>query len=185
MLTTRDLKIISMIQNFGAVDSGQIYRVFFREAHQGELICRRRLNEIIKHADIKREKDPITGRYIYYTKKAQLRHKVLIAEFYVRLLTGPGRVEAFEAHCSFGDIRPDAFVTYFYREQVYLFFLEVQISANPLNVAKYERLYASGDWKLPVFPRLVVVSDRRWRVATELRVDFVPTSYEGWEAILK
>jgi hypothetical protein len=186
LLTSRDLEIIDLIYQFGVIDADQIYRLFFAQHNQGKLIARRRLREILaQNSEIKRIKDPLSGRYIYYLKKAQLRHKVLIAEFYTRLKTGRGEIKKFvnpyHVNCSFGDLYPDAYAIYQLGDQVYFWFLEVQISTNPLNLSKYERLYRSGEWRFPVFPRVLVVGDRKFNNNTGLEVEFVGTKFEGFE----
>ncbi len=141
--------------------------------------------QIVKDSDIKREKDPLTGQYIYFTKKAQLQHKLLRTEFYCRLLNGPGRLLQFEPEYTIDNVRADAFAAYEYKGKGYLMFVEVQLCNSPVDIAKYERLYYSRNWKFPVFPRLVVVTDKKVENNSRLTVKVIPTNLSNWEECLK
>ena len=110
-----------------------------------------------------------SGRLVYYTKRAQLRHKRLVAEFYIRLKEGPGQILEFETEFTVGGdtagaLRADALAAYEVKGKVRLFCLEVHISNNKLDLAKYERVCLGPDWIYPCLPVIVVVSDRQRKV---------------------
>lgn len=184
MLAARDIEVLSFIQEFGIADARQIHKLFFSNPDRGELAVRRRLHEMVELGGLRRKKDAKTGKYLYYTKESQSNTHLLITEFYLQLFFGPGRIRDFENNFSVGQIRPSAYVTYQYRDQVFLIFLEVHHADNPLNIEKYERLYQSGAWKLPAFPRIVVVSDHRRAIRSPLNVSVIPTNFHNWEQIL-
>lgn len=185
LLTAKDIEIISFIQEFGAVTANQIHKLFFSNPDQGELLARQQLRRIVANGDIQREIDRKTGKYVYFTKKALSGKNLLVTEFYLKLFLGPGRIKDFENNFSVGNIRPSAYVTYLYQNRIYLIFLEVQYAQNPLDLQKYEQLYESGAWKLPAFPKIVIISDHWRRKTSGLNVSVIPTSLENWEQILE
>lgn len=196
-MNERSKAIINFISDFRAADSLQIQRVFFQTNIDGEPIIygNQRAQRVLKSLWEKQlilrteREDPVTGRYIYYVgNKSQLRHKLLITEFYVRLFCGPGTIREWDNHITVGNVRPDGYCAYEYKGKIHLFFVEVQIANNPLNLQKYIKLKESGEWEreynLP-FPSLVVISDRNFKPDSRLKTFVIGTDYEGWERILK
>jgi len=179
------MQVIDFVERFGAANTKQITQLFFAGLNQPDIVARRRLVQIARDSDIKREKDPLTGQYIYFTKKAQLQHKLLRTEFYCRLLRGPGKLMQFEPEYTFEKVRADAFVSYEYMRRVYLMFVEVQLCNSPVDIAKYERLYYSRNWKWPAFPRIVVITDKKVVNNSRLTVRVLPTNFKNWEECLK
>lgn len=184
MLTSRDLRIIEFIERFGAANTKQITQLFFQGLNQPEVVARRRLVQIVRDSNVKRTMDPVTGQYIYFTKKAQLQHKLVRTEFYCRLQE-KGRVLKFEPEYTIDNVRADAFAAYEYKGKGYLMFVEVQLCNSPVDIAKYERLYYSRNWKWPAFPRIVAISDKRQKINSRLTVKVVPTNFKNWEDCLK
>jgi len=64
-------------------------------------------------------------------------------------------------------------------------FAEVQLCNSPVDIAKYERLYYSRNWKWPAFPRIVVITDKKVVNNSRLTVKVIPTNFENWEECLK
>ena len=62
-------------------------------------------------------------------------------------------------------IRPDAFITLQNSRRTYLYFAEIQISNNPLDVGKYEQAYITNKqarvFPEGVFPNILVVTDKK------------------------
>ena len=199
MLTGRDLSIVESIRQFGALDTQQITRLHFADLKPASAAtkareCMRRIRAE-KDLGIQYEKCMYSGRLIYYTKRAQLRHKKLVAEFYIRLKEGPGKILEFETEFAVGggatgagSLRADALAAYEVAEKVKLFCLEVHISNNKLDLTKYERVCLGPDWIYPCLPVIVVVSDRQGKVGKlkgGMEVIWVGTDYAGMEKILK
>lgn len=187
-MTERDKKVIEFIRDFGAADAKQIYRLFFKDVTYQR--AQSRLTAIFneKETGIHRREDKLyTGCYLYFEKDSQLRHKQLLVEFYINLLEGPGKIREFENHYSIGDIRPDAYTAYQMDDKVFLFFVEVQISANPLDVKKYETLFDGDEWQkeLPAFPRIIVISDRKYKINSKLKFIQIKTDFEDWQKIFE
>lgn len=183
-LTERDKKVISFLEIFGAADTLQLEKLFFPNAY----LARRNLRELADYQEItgiSREKCRYTGRYIYYdiSKPGQLYHKQLVTEFYLQLRSGPGTVLEYNPRYTLETgKRPDAFVAYQVGNNVHLFFLEVQISSNRLNLEKYIEL--KPKWKLKQFPKIVVVSNRHFKPKDGLKIYRLNTDYENWQEIL-
>lgn len=173
------MEVISFIEALGAADTNQIDRLFFNRLR----IAQRRLKRITEESDIKRCRDPVTNRYIYYTSKAQLQHKLIRTELYLRMKQGPGNILNFATEYTIDNVRADAFVIYECLKKVYLMFVEVQTSNNPVDLAKYESLFFAR--KFPVFPRLVVVTDKKVENNSRLTVKIIPTNLSNWEDCLK
>lgn len=193
-MNERSKAIINFINNFGAADSWQTQRVFFQKDLTGEFelnhadqAAQRVLKGLYEKKLINRTEklDPFTGRYVYYSgSKAQLTHKLLITEFYVRLSCGPGEIREWDNHVTIDGVHPDFYCAYQVDSSVFTFFGEIQISANPLNLQKYIKLKDEWDSELP-FPDLIVVSNRNYKPDPRLRMYLLGTDYEGWEKILK
>jgi hypothetical protein len=150
--------------------------------------CMRRIRKE-KDLGIQYEKSMYSGRLVYYTKKAQLRHKRLVADFYLRLLRGPGRVLEFETEYTLGgSCRADAFAAYEVKERVRLFCLEVHISNNKLDLSKYEKACLSPEWIYPAMPTIVIVSNwnhKLKKLQGGLKAMRLGIDYEGWEKALE
>lgn len=186
MLTTRDRALLIFLETFHVADTKQIERLFFAGLRQAPRVTRRRLAHLVTiEKGLHRVKDPFSGRYLYVLGRwAQLRHRQLVTEVYVRLKTGPGRLYEFRVEYSIGSLRADAFAVYELHDQVFLFLVEVQTSHNRgLDVAKYERLYESGNWSWPVFPRIVFIADRQGSLPSTLNVRRIPTDFTGWDSL--
>lgn len=179
------MQVIDLVERLGAVNTKQITQLFFAGLNQPDIVARRRLAQIAKDSEIKREKDPLTGQYVYFTKKAQLQHKLLRTEFYCRLLKGSGKLMQFEPEYTVDNVRADAFAAYEYRGKGYLMFVEVQLCNVPVDIAKYERLYYSRNWTWPAFPRIVVITDKKVVNNSRLTVRVIPTNLNNWEECLK
>jgi len=122
--------------------------------------------------------------YLYYTTEKPTEHKILVTEFYTRLVETGGEFEEFKTEYSIKNLRADAFCIYRYQGFRYFLFLEVQLSNIPADIAKYERLYLSG-YPWPTFPRIVIVSDRPVKAQTNLHIIHIPTTFEKFETIFK
>jgi hypothetical protein len=192
-MNERSKAIINFINEFGATDSLQIQNIFFQTSIKGEPIAygnqraQRVLKSLWEKKFIRRteKEDPITARYIYYVgNKAQLRHRLLVTEFYVRLFCGPGKIREWDNHITIGKIRPDFYCAYQVGNSVFTFFGEIQISANSLNLTKYLKLKDEWNSELP-FPDLIVVTDRNVKIDKQLKMFVIGTDYKDWERILK
>lgn len=186
MINQRDEQIIDCVKTFGVMYADQIARVFMKGKKEALRIAQRRLKAIIEANELKVGRDKYSNKYIYFDKtpNSQLKHKLLIAECYAQLHTIDGNLVEFIPEYSIDNIRADAFFIFESRENRYYNFLEVQISNTPVDIAKYERLCTKG-FPWPVFPRIIVVSNKKITVNTNLTVKAIGTDYKGFGDLFK
>lgn len=103
---------------------------------------------------------------------AQVQHKILLVELYVQLCEkyGQRNIEVIPEYSALPGIRPDAFIKVQYNRRTYLYFAEIQISNNPLDLEKYERAFINNkQLKLfpeGVFPNILAITDKRLAVGS-------------------
>lgn len=183
MLTKRDKQIIRFIEDFGAITRKQVERLFFSDVKYSTSLANKRLLEIIKEPHIVRSREPHTNQYIYHLKGVkQLEHRILRSEFYLRLITFGGQIKTFISEYRASNLRADAFCIYEKDGYRYYFCLEVQTD-NKLDLGKYIGLYESDDWPFKIFPRVVVISDRKIEAETDFLVFVIGKDFDGWEKI--
>lgn len=163
MITNRDKKVIEFVDKYKIATTDTIAELFYPNIK----VARRRLKAIYDSKLLKRERDHFTAQYNYYTKKPkQLRHSLLLTEFY-RELNKISEIQYFENEYVCDDVRADGIVAFVYRGKGYVGFIEVEISNNGLDVEKYERLYKNGKYinyypldVLKAFPLIFAVTNK-------------------------
>lgn len=187
MLTKRDKAIIRFIEDFGAATRSQIERLFFTEQKHQRIIANRRLREIVTQTDyIKRSKEPYTGQFIYHLAGLkQLQHRLLRTEFYIRLKEYGGLIKTFVCEYAVEGLRADAFCIYEINHKRYYFALEVQNERNYPNIGKYIVLHDSEVWPWRVFPRVVIITDRKVEAKTAFPVYVIDNEFNGFERIFE
>ena len=184
MITERDRKIVEFVTEFKAVYSWHVEQVFFRRHKEGQRQANRTLRKLWQAGEIKRTKDLYTDRNIYYVgNRHQLRHKLLITSVYARM-TSFELVE-FIREYMVGTCQADAFARFRHGGREYLYFVEIQISHEPVDIGKYEKILTARLWPERVFPRVLVVSDRRQEVKSPVRIVQVKTDFSNWEEVTR
>jgi predicted transcriptional regulator len=170
MLAERDYKIAEFIREFRAVYSDHVEQVF----NMSEVRANKRLRELVKEKLVKRKRDALTPKYVYFVDKPTL-HKVLITELYTRLLKAGGILMQFKRSPKCSSMIPDAFFEYQLHGYRYFVFVEVQLSNGTLDTEKYEKYFESREWKkdLPAFPRVLVVGDRDFKIRSRNNLNFI------------
>lgn len=79
-------------------------------------------------------------------------------------------------------IHPDAFIKFQFNRRTYLYFAEIQISNNPLDVEKYKRAFINNKqlkiFPEGVFPNILAITDKRLNVSSRhLNVITIDTGY--------
>lgn len=160
MITNRDYMVIEFLHKFKIASTNTISELFYPSLR----VAQNRLLQMVKHKEIKRDRDNFTMEYCYYIKKPkQLKHSLLLTNFYRELHKSGCNILQFENEVTMGDLRSDGFVIFKHKEKTYLNFIEVQISNNKLDTEKYRTLLISGKYKdygLPVFPRLIAITNK-------------------------
>jgi hypothetical protein len=171
----RTQDIINLIEKFSCADATQIQRLFYPYKY-GIINCRKKLAELVKEGTLKRKRNDINSKYVYWIGKepAQLTHALLILECYVVSVQKYGSVECQLKELNMG-IRPDAFLKPLKGKQR---FIEVHLSNNDLNLEKY--LPAARRW-VGTFPEVLVITNRKVSVSPEVnsKINVVVTSIEG------
>lgn len=160
MITKRDRTVIEWLEKFGVAKTDTIAEIFYPNIK----VARRRLKAIYDANLLKREREHFTSQYYYYTKKPQqLYHKILLTDFY-KDLNKKVNIKLFENEYVCEDIRADGLVAYEINNETYIAFVEIQISNQPLDIAKYDRLYRSGKYKLHFktnnFPLVIAITNK-------------------------
>jgi hypothetical protein len=158
----RTQAIIDLIEKFGCADADQITRLFYPYKH-GIINCRKKLRELCKEGTLKRKRNDINSKYIYWIGKEpqQIIHALLVLECYISATQKYGNVECQLTGLDM-PIRPDAFVKPKNGKQK---FVEVHLSNNPLNLEKY--LPVARRWS-GTFPDVLVVTDKKVSVPPEV-----------------
>lgn len=158
VLQSRDRGILDFIETMGAATTSQITRVFFQDLKQGQRIAQRRLALMHKEKMLKRAKANINAEYCYYTKGSQQQHKILITEFYVKLMGIGGIIKDFDIQKRIENVIPDAYIEYDYKGYRHFIFLEAERSNNRFNQEKYEDLLTKRI--MPIFPKVVIITSK-------------------------
>ncbi len=160
MITDRDKTVIDFIKDFKVATTDTIAELFYPNL----TIARRRLRTLTNEKALKRDRCNHTMQYYYYiSKPRQLRHSLLITDFY-RELNKICNIEFFENEFICENVRSDGLAVYQYKNEYYVAFIEVQIANTPLDVKKYEKLYRSAVYKNyfgEVFPFIIAITDRK------------------------
>jgi hypothetical protein len=150
--------VITFLEKHKAAKTSALAELFYPSLR----VAQRRLETLTKHQAINREQPLYTREFVYYLKKSsQLRHHMILSEFYCKL-SEVAEIHNFIVEPSLSNIRPDALTAFTYQGKAHIAFVEVEISNKGFDMAKYERFYASEDYKsyFPVFPRLIIVTDK-------------------------
>ena len=161
--------ILELVEKFKACDVTHIARLLYMGNSQPVKKAQTKLTAMVDDGLLKRRRNNINCRYYYYLDRepAQLQHKLLLTELYAQLCEKHSRehVEMIPEYSGLPGIRPDAFIKVQHNRRTYLYFAEIQISNNPLDIEKYERAYmANKQMKIfpeGVFPNILAVTDKR------------------------
>ncbi len=181
MITKRDQRVIEYIEKFKVATTDTIAELFYPSIK----VAQRRLREIAESKLLKRDRDHFTAQYYYYTKKNnQLRHSLLLTDFY-RELNKIATIEHFDNEFVIGELRADGLVVYKINGTAYVAFVEVQIANTPVDIAKYEKLHKSTTYKnfFPVFPLIIAITNKKIP-STNLKVIQVNEDIENLRGLL-
>lgn len=170
MLTLRDQEILGFIQEFKVVNQNHIEAVF----KISPVVANRRLRAIAKTKLVKRSRDSITNKFLYFISKPT-PHKLLTTNFFINLLNQGGKINYFKKEYPLPGLTPDAFCEYIFGGYRYFMFLEVQISNTKLDTEKYEQYFLKGEWKkkFPAFPRIIVISNRKHNIKSRNQLQYI------------
>lgn len=173
MITRRDSQVISFFDDCGfkAARTSTLRELFYPSYS----VATTRLKSLVDVRELQRERDGWCNEYVYYRKKPkQLRHAVLLTDFY-RELCFVADVKKFKPEPSYENIRPDAVVGFEINGQKRIALIEVKISNN-----QDEKKYESFNWSsyFPVQPELILITDKSVNI-TGYHVTIINTEMEG------
>jgi hypothetical protein len=179
LFTERDKRIIEYIELVKCVNSRQIQNIF----NISQNVANRRLLQLSQELKkIKKKRNETSMEFIYFINDKPTQHKLLVSEFYSRLIEYSNIIK-FKPEYTIGDIRSDAFIACQNKRDnlYYYFFLEVQLAHEKPNIIKYEKLLEKNEF----MPRIVVVSNNKWKYDGKLTVVGLDVGMDNFEEIFK
>ena len=158
MLTSRDKEVLTWIENYKAISINQCSILFFSNSYEG---ARRRLKQLeemqyLKSYIIKESKEKI-----YYWDKKISKHDLLILDFITAMKFNEAELLEYKYQPQYlnGDIRPDAFMIFKYKDKVLFILLEVDLHHYTSNIKMqtYEKLFKSGELQEKCFGTFPIV----------------------------
>lgn len=174
LITERDRRILGHFEKYKFATIDQVRKIFFRHEMNGYNLARRRLAELVKAGYIKFEHNPAINGLVYLLNERGVKmptlHRIILLNVLANLYYYGFDVREFTLEKSWldGKIRSDAFtvfnlVTPDGLKIRYRYFVEVNITHNPPNLEKYEKLYETGEVQKTIpgerFPRVMLITD--------------------------
>ena len=149
------MDVIEFIQNYKIARASTLIELFYKNP----IVGRRRLTELVRLKELKRERPNNTSEFYYFIKKPkQIIHSILVTDFYA-FLNKYSKIEKFKIEVDCGSIRPDAVFIYEKDGRRLPGFLEVEISNKGFDYAKYERYIRAREYeqKFHIIPTIWTV----------------------------
>lgn len=175
MLTTRDYEVIDFVKQFKVADTDVISSLFFPNLR----MCQYRLKSISDSNKLKRIRDNVTSKYIYFHKMPnQLNHSLLVTKFYSELCKFAS-VSKFRVEPVYNDIRPDGAFVFNYNGIPTVGLLEIELSNKGFDWNKYVRFCSHDNYKpfMTVQPTLFIVSDKVKPIDTCFKYHIIDTDF--------
>lgn len=160
MLTERDRDILTWIEEYKSITVSQAQYLFFKNSYEG---ARRRLKQLEDMNFIKSYPNTLLKSKVYFNEKMLSEHNLFIIEFLKTIKKLDGEILEFKTQPSYMDkkIRPDAFVIFRYKNDVYFILLEVDLNHYTSNskMQRYEELYKTGELQnmcFGTFPFIII-----------------------------
>jgi len=156
MITDRDYEVIEFLKTFKVASTDTLTELFYKNPRT----ARYRLKQLTDKKMIRRSRDAVTNQYLYFVKKpAQLRHSLLVTDFYRELNKYTSQVVFFARETEICGKRPDAVFGYRINKDEYVGLLEVEISHKGFDCDKYRNSKFVNYF--PVKPKLFIVSNQK------------------------
>ena len=175
MITERDMKILEALTQLRFMTVKQIQDTIF--SNKSPSICYKRLDHLKKCKMINRKYynlEEKSNAYVYYLdkapKKKNLKHELLITQFYIELRKMNYEVLSFERTPIYKGFRPDAIVEFKTdKQQVKKVFLEVQLSKHSIY-EKYYNINPNADPNIPSYLWVVTDQEQQQHQIRNLRI---------------
>lgn len=146
MLTQRDREVLTWIQDYKAISVAQCTELYFGGNYEG---CRRRLKQLEDMEFLKSYITRYSKEKVYYVDKKLSEHDLNIYNFLKVIKKHGGEIIKIKNQPQYlnGAIRPDSFIIFSYKDNVYFILLEVDLThyTSMTKMQKYEELYKSGE----------------------------------------
>jgi hypothetical protein len=165
-ITPKTQKIMDFIDLVKVCTVDHIHALFYPGTRYNT--AQKRMTALSENGVIKRKRTMYNIKYIYYIDKepAQIQHRLALTDLYVWLVKRYGE-SAFEAEFEYTKVRgvrPDAYIKLKHGGRTWIYFVEVHIGNNPLDIAKHEAAVSSGasldQFPIGVYPTIVILTDK-------------------------
>lgn len=178
-LQDRDLKIIDFLNNNKCADTETLSHIFFNSSLRA---CQHRLKKLADIGEIKAFRENILTQNIYYTKRkpTSYKHALKVTQFIAELYKNDIEILKSKVPYKIGNIIADGLFVVRINGDVKILFLEVELQKY-FNLDKYNELYYSRIWReiFPVFPSIVVVSDKRVDTDNKFNIIKIDTEFKN------
>ena len=166
ILTERDNQIIEFLTQYKCATTSTISDLFFNGSRRPTT---RRLKHLKEHGFIKSSQEYVSVEQVHYINKkpTQLKHSCICSEFVSKMKLENNIIKE-KVEFKIGNIRSDLLLI---TDTPKIYFVEV-CNTKPFDVNKYIKLKKSMEWKkvFPVFPDIIVISDKKVNTTNELNI---------------
>lgn len=166
ILTERDNQIINFLTQYKCATTSTISNLFFNGSRRPTT---RRLKHLKEHGFIKSSQEYVSIEQVHYINKkpTQLKHVCICSEFISKMKLENNILKE-KTEFKIGNIRSDLLII---TDTPKIYFVEV-CNTKPFDVNKYVKLKKSMVWKnvFPVFPDIIVISDKKVNKSNELNI---------------
>lgn len=187
MIIDIDREMLQFLDHFRVANSRQLERFYKDKA-----TCLRRLKKLYDDGVLQRIRDFDTMGYLYSTRAfptrgrlQQIRHYNMRTSFYFHLLDLGAEVEFVECEKQMAEITADAIMSVLYNGCRYYIYLECETGSKRANLAKYDNVYYSHEWKTHFKREPIVVWHMDQKIIKKLNYPFirVDSKFEGLEQL--
>lgn len=166
ILTERDNQIIEFLNNYKCATTSTISKLFFNDSLRP---CNRRLKHLREHGLIKSSQEYVSTEKVHYINKkpTQLKHSCICSEFACKMKLENNILKE-KIEYKIGNVRADLLLI---NDKPEIYLIEV-CNTKPFDLNKYIKLKHSLEWKkvFPVFPIIIVISDKPVKKSKELNI---------------
>lgn len=166
ILTERDNQIIDFLNNYKCATTSTISKLFFNDSLRP---CNRRLKHLREHGFIKSSQEYVSTEKIHYINKkpTQLKHSCICSQFACMMKLNENIIKE-KIEFKIGNVRSDLLMI---TDKPEIYLIEI-CNTNPFDLNKYVKLKRSLVWRelFPVFPDIIVISDKPVKKSNELNI---------------
>ncbi|NFS12591.1 hypothetical protein FDE77_15320 [Clostridium botulinum] len=160
MLTERDRKVLTWVQDYKAITVDQASTLFFNNSYES---ARRRLKQLEQMELLESSTSVVLNNKFYFDNSPISDHNLLVLEFIKVIKKQGAELIDLKIQPNYlnDKIRPDAFIIFSYNNNVYFILLEVDYTHYTSNIKmkRYEELYKTGELQKEcynTFPIIVI-----------------------------